>query len=74
MIADDYDRFVESWAADGRPLIMNGAFSGYRFGFLDARETLGFMLEVFEKTPSMLAFFGEIGGLATNWDGKSPYA
>jgi hypothetical protein len=63
MIADDYDRFVANHAAEGRPLALNGVFSGYRFGFVDTREQLGFMLEVFENTPALLEFFGEIKAL-----------
>ena len=74
MIAADYDRFVDSWAAEGKPLIMNGSFSGYRFGFIDTRDTLGFMLEIFEKTPTLTAFFAEIANLKAGWDGESPYA
>lgn len=73
MIADDYDRFVEQHASEGRSLVMNGEFSGYRFGFVDTREMLGFMLEAFEKTPSLLEFFGEIDGLARQWDGANAY-
>ena len=60
MIASDYDLFVEKHAKEGRPLVLNGVFSGYRFGFIDTRDTMGFMLEAFEKTPSLLAFFDEI--------------
>lgn len=73
MIADDYDCFVEQHANEGRSLVMNGEFSGYRFGFVDTRETLGFMLEAFEKTPSLLEFFGEIDGLTRQWDGVNAY-
>ncbi len=74
MIADDYDLFVAKHAEEDRPLVMNGEFSGYRFGFVDTRDRLGFMLEAFERTPSLLEFFGEIENLAQEWDGKSPYA
>ena len=73
MIADDYDQFVAAHQAEGRPLVMHGEFSGYRFGFVDTRDTLGFMLEAFEKTPSLLAFFDEIEALAGQWDGINAY-
>lgn len=73
MIADKYDQFVEQHASEGRMLVMNGEFSGYRFGFVDTRETLGFMLEAFEKTPSLLQFFDEIEGLGKQRDGQNPF-
>ncbi|MGD9663786.1 MAG: VOC family protein [Novosphingobium sp.] len=74
VIADDYDAFVETHAAEGRPLVMNGEFSGYRFGFVDTRNSLGFMLEAFEKTPSLLDFFQKIETLGKTWDGQNPYS
>lgn len=73
MIADDYDAFVQKHAEERRPLVMNGEFSGYRFGFVDTRAPLGFMLEAFERTPSFTAFFSEIEALGATWDGTNAF-
>ncbi len=73
MIADNYDLFVEKHQEEGRPLVMNGEFAGYRFCFVETRKTLGFMLEAFEKTPSLLELFGEIDALGDTWDGTNAY-
>ena len=74
MIASDYDRFVQAHVDQGRAVVMSGIFSGYRFCYIDTRDTLGFMLEAFEKTASLLSFFGEIRSMGEEWDGKSAYA
>ena len=74
MIASDYDRFVQAHVDQGRAVVMSGIFSGYRFCYIDTRDTLGFMLEAFEKTASLLSCFGEIRSMGEEWDGKSAYA
>lgn len=73
MIAGDYDRFVKKHLDEGHALAMEGTFSGYRFCYIDTRDKLGFMLEAFEHTPSLLEFFGEIRALENGWDGTSAY-
>ena len=74
MIAGDYDKFLQTHADQGKLPVMEGTFSGYRFCFIDTRDTLGFMLEAFERTESLLSFFDEIRALGKARTGATPYA
>lgn len=45
---------------------------GPRFAFADATAELGHMLEVYEESPGMRAFYAMVAGSTQGWDGDDP--
>jgi hypothetical protein len=46
--------------------------SGVTFVFMDARQKLGHMLELYEPTPMLRAFYDMVRDAALDWDGSDP--
>ena len=54
-----------------RALYANTA-AGQPFAFYDATNTLGHMIEIYEGTPRLRAFYAMVAAAAANWDGSDP--
>jgi hypothetical protein len=46
--------------------------SGIRFHFLDATATHGHMLELYERSAGLSAFYAQVAAAAVGWDGSDP--
>ena len=46
--------------------------SGVTFAFMDARQQLGHMLELYESTPMLRGFYDMVRDAARDWDGSDP--
>ena len=46
--------------------------AGLAFAFHDATTALGHMIEVYEGTPRLRAFYAMVAAAAANWDGSDP--
>jgi hypothetical protein len=68
-----FDAEVARRQAAGAPLAFSGAAGvGARFGYMDATDTLGGMIELIEINPNVEEFFGMLHAAAQGWDGKDP--
>ncbi|MCP5181730.1 MAG: VOC family protein [Pseudomonadales bacterium] len=46
--------------------------TGTEFAFVDARATLGHMIEVYQASPGLLGFYAMVKEAAQGWDGSDP--
>ncbi len=46
--------------------------SGVEFAFLDALETLGHFIEIYEASPQLLGFYERVRAAAVGWQGEAP--
>ena len=46
--------------------------SGGRFGFYDARDQLGHLIEIYEPIDRLVAFYASVARAAEGWDGRDP--
>ena len=68
-----FDAAAQRSESLGQPAIMTATTtSGMRFGFYDARATLGHFLELYEPTESVLRLYSVVREAARNWDGDHP--
>jgi Glyoxalase/Bleomycin resistance protein/Dioxygenase superfamily len=59
--------------AHGWPEVLHAVTpSGLSFAFHDATADLGHMIELYEPTPSLVAFYQRVANDATDWDGTNP--
>lgn len=69
----DLDDEIARLGALGWPLVLRAETgSGTRFAFCDARADLGHVVELYEPTPALLAFYAGIRAASERWDGSSP--
>jgi catechol 2,3-dioxygenase-like lactoylglutathione lyase family enzyme len=72
LFVDDLNAATARFAADGAPLAqLSVTATGTAFAFVDARESLGHMLELYEPTPQLTGFYDLVATAARHWDGKN---
>lgn len=69
----DYDRRLEAYRALGLEVTQEATFGGQRYCYVDTREALGFMTELFEWNSDSKAFMADVARIAASWDGQDPY-
>lgn len=69
---EDFDAEVAQYSRLGSPLAFEGSFGDMRFGYVDTRESLGFMTEIIEDRASIREYFKMIADAAIDWDGEDP--
>ena len=70
---DDVDEAIAHHAAAGMPLATRAWLpSGTELAFVDARATLGHMIELYAPTPDLLGFYDFIRRAADGWGGSRP--
>ncbi len=70
---DDLEAAVEDLTTQGHELAMSARTAGgLDFCFVDTRPTLGHMVELYEPTPSLRAFYAMVRVAAEGWDGVDP--
>ena len=70
---DDLDATAARLADVGYPLAMSATSrGGVRFHFVDARSTHGHMLELYEPSVHLRAFYAAVAAAAAGWDGSDP--
>ena len=73
LFVDNLDAAITQFAAQGMPLAqLSVTQTGTAFAFVDAREQMGHMLELYEPTPQLLGFYDFVAGAARDWDGREP--
>lgn len=71
LFVDDLEADIARFAAEGAPLAqLSVTASGTDFAFIDARASLGHMLELYEPTPQLTGFYDFVAAPSQNWDGK----
>jgi catechol 2,3-dioxygenase-like lactoylglutathione lyase family enzyme len=70
---DSLDAGIAWGAAQGWPTaLLAETTAGQRFAFLDARAELGHLVELYEPTERLVAFFARVAAAAEGWDGSDP--
>ena len=72
LIVDNFDKAVVHFDSCGMPLLTRctTAQGNVEFGFIDARKTSGHMLEIYERSPTLLKFYQLVKNRAEEWDQK----
>jgi len=71
LFVDDLDAAIARFEAEGAPLAQLSVTSGgTAFAFVDARASLGHMLELYEPTPQLTGFYDFVAQAAREWDGR----
>ena len=71
LFVDDLDAEIARFAAEGAPLAQFSVTqTGTAFAFVDARASLGHMLELYEPTPQLTGFYDFVAAAAQGWDGR----
>lgn len=63
-----------TWCEDqGWPEVLWAATAtGQEFAFMDARAVLGHLVELYEPSDRLVAFYAAVAALADGWDGSDP--
>ena len=70
---DDFDAARAGLANDGFPCrLMARTAGGQAFAFHDARPTMGHLLEIYERTERLAAFYAMVRDAADGWTGNEP--
>jgi hypothetical protein len=70
---DDIDATTAALNAAGHPTAMTASTrSGLRFHFVDTSAELGHMVELYERSPHLAAFYQQVADAAQDWDGSDP--
>ena len=70
---DDFDTASAALSADGFPRrLMATTSGGQAFAFHDARSTMGHLLEIYEQTERLAAFYAMVRDASINWTGDDP--
>jgi len=70
---DDLDSTVRDLVAAGMPIAMSArTVGGSAFHFVDAVQTHGHMLELYEAGDRVRRFYDEVARAAEGWDGTDP--
>lgn len=73
LFVDDLDAAFAQFEAQGMPLAqLCVTQTGTAFAFVDARASLGHMLELYEPTPQLTGFYALVAEAAKGWDGRDP--
>lgn len=71
LFVDDLDAAIARFAGEGAPLAqLSVTQGGTAFAFVDTREALGHMLELYEPTPQLTGFYDFVAAAAQGWDGS----
>jgi catechol 2,3-dioxygenase-like lactoylglutathione lyase family enzyme len=71
LFVDDLQAEIARFAAEGIPLAqLSVTETGTSFAFVDARTSLGHMLELYEPTAQLTGFYDFVAAAAQGWDGK----
>ena len=72
LIVDNFDKAVVHFDSCGMSLLTRctTAQGHIEFGFIDARKTLGHMIEIYERSPTLLEFYQLVKNRAEEWDQK----
>lgn len=70
---DDFDTASSELSADGFPRRLAATTSGGQaFAFHDARATMGHLLEIYERTDRLAAFYAMVRDASVDWTGDDP--
>jgi len=70
---DDFDAASAALAADGFPRRLKASTSGGQaFAFHDARSSMGHLLEIYERTDRLAAFYAMVRDASVDWAGDHP--
>lgn len=72
LYCDDYDANLAAYTNSGLKVAFSGLMMGSRVCWIDACNTLGFMVELLEANPVADSVFGSFKEAAQNWDGSDP--
>ena len=73
LFVDDLDAAIAQFEAQGMPLAqLCITQTGTAFAFVDARASLGHMLELYEPTAQLTGFYAFVAEAAKGWDGRDP--
>ena len=63
-----------NWCAEQGwpPLLRAETSTGQAFAFMDARADLGHLVELYEPSDRLLAFYAAVAAAAEGWDGRDP--
>lgn len=73
LFVDDLGGAIARFEAQDMPLAqLSVTQTGTAFAFVDARASLGHMLELYEPTPQLVGFYDFVADAANGWDGRDP--
>ena len=74
IMVEDMDESIAHFATEGMPLVTRATtrLGGADFGFVDAIDSLGHMIEIYPKSDSLIAFYDFVRTASENWDGSDP--
>jgi hypothetical protein len=72
LLCDDYEAERSAYIEAGAELAFEGRAGTSRTSWVDTSPTLGFMVELLERSPSRDAFFTRMRQAAESWDGTDP--
>lgn len=73
LFVDDLDAAIARFASQGAPLAqLSVTATGTAFAFVDTRQTLGHMLELYEPSEMLTGFYAFVADAAQGWDGREP--
>lgn len=73
LFVDDLDGTIARFDAEGMPLAqLSVTKTGTTFAFVDAREQMGHMLELYEPTAQLIGFYDFVAEAAKGWNGREP--
>jgi len=72
VVCDDYDRDRDAYLAAGVELAFEGFAGPSRTSWVDTSPTLGFMVELLERSDMRDGFFAHMKKAAQRWDGTEP--
>lgn len=72
LFVDNLDAEIARFAAEGAALAqLSVTAGGTAFGFVDTRDSLGHMLELYEPTAQLTGFYDFVAEAAKGWDGRN---
>ncbi len=70
LFVDNLDAAIARFASEGAPLAqLMVTATGTAFAYVDTRESLGHMLELYEPSPQLTGFYDFVAAAAQGWDG-----
>lgn len=71
-IVDSFDEGVAELSADGRPQVLLARAGSTDFAFHDARDDLGHLIEIYERSTGLIGFYDMVRAAAKDWSGEDP--
>jgi hypothetical protein len=73
VMTDDLAASYRHFENNGMPRVTRAVtLSGVEFAFLDALDTLGHFIEIYEASPQLLGFYDLVRTAAVGWQGEAP--